>query len=784
MSQQKSTLFSFDKRPIAAAITVMLLTATGMAASNSSADPGANPVANPGANPETSADASPEPAKQLDELVVVGTIGRNEEIDLGTLRGKVIDLPQTLNVISQQTLEQRQVTTLGDALRNVAGVTTQVGEGGVVSGDQFLIRGQSARNDVFTDGLRDFGVFTRDSFNYEAVQVLKGSSSTALGRGVAGGAINTQSKRAILDDSTIVSGGFGSEDYYRVAVDSNFALGETNALRINLMGHQNDGVDRDNQYSERFGFAPTIAFGIDTDTRIDLIYFHQKEDRRVDYGVPIAVTTRTDDIERPVTEFGVARSNFYGFKDDLDEVEVNTFTARLTHQASEWLELSSDLKFGYYTRDFRQTVPGCAAACGDALVGGNTTTPVVSASVRGQQRSDTRGVQNVSTALINAPLFGRRSELVLGWDLSYQKNDREDDVRPTAVNQNLFRPVLYSAPVSQGQVFQARENRIRDLAIFVDERLWLNDFWSLNAGFRYQDFSSTQRQSTRSTNTGAALTTCNGVNGTTPLCVSNLRVDENLFNPKAAVIWEPSETVSLYGSVSRASVPQGNSVNNGDTLTELGAGNSITRDALKPEESETIDLGAKASFFRERLLLQASLYQIDRNNATEVDPLSNFIVASVEPKQRLRGVEVGATGTIGDLDLNFNYSYVDAEIKEAFTGTPPVLDTASLGKQVRYVPKNAASTWLNYIPTEGALVGFEFGGGVNYQSQVFLNSQNTQVVPSFAAFDAMVAYNFPNVRLSINGFNLGDKLYYANVNGGRVVPAAGRSYLLNASVKF
>ena len=308
MSQQKSTLFSFDKRPIAAAITVMLLTATGMAASNSSADPGANPIANPGANPVTSADASPEPAKQLDELVVVGTIGRNEEIDLGTLRGKVIDLPQTLNVISQQTLEQRQVTTLGDALRNVAGVTTQVGEGGVVSGDQFLIRGQSARNDVFTDGLRDFGVFTRDSFNYEAVQVLKGSSSTALGRGVAGGAINTQSKRAILDDSTIVSGGFGSEDYYRVAVDSNFALGETNALRINLMGHQNDGVDRDNQYSERFGFAPTIAFGIDSDTRIDLIYLHQKEDRRVDYGVPIAVTTRTDDIERPVTEFGVDRT--------------------------------------------------------------------------------------------------------------------------------------------------------------------------------------------------------------------------------------------------------------------------------------------------------------------------------------------------------------------------------------------------------------------------------------------------------------------------------------------
>ena len=169
MTSYNLVLFSGSKRPLAAAITAVLIAAAPITLASPSTS----------TNPETYAEANPDAAKKLDELVVVGTIGRNEEIDLGTLRGKVIDLPQTLNVISQQTLEQRQVSTLGDALRNVAGVTTQVGEGGVVSGDQFLIRGQSARNDVFTDGLRDFGVFTRDSFNYEAVQVLKGSSSTA-----------------------------------------------------------------------------------------------------------------------------------------------------------------------------------------------------------------------------------------------------------------------------------------------------------------------------------------------------------------------------------------------------------------------------------------------------------------------------------------------------------------------------------------------------------------------------------------------------------------------------
>ena len=128
------------------------------------------------------ASAGAEASGEGDAIVV---IGRGEEVDLATLRGPVIDIPQTINIINGAVLKDRQITTLADALRNVAGVTTSVGEGGVVNGDQFFIRGQSARDDIFTDGLRDFGAFTRDSFNYESVQVLKGSSSTALGRGVS-----------------------------------------------------------------------------------------------------------------------------------------------------------------------------------------------------------------------------------------------------------------------------------------------------------------------------------------------------------------------------------------------------------------------------------------------------------------------------------------------------------------------------------------------------------------------------------------------------------------------
>ena len=155
-----------------------------------------------------SADAAPG--------IVVNGVRDGTEVDLPTVRGPIIDVPQIVTTVSAETLRDRQVISLEQALRNVAGVTTQIGEGGVVNGDQFFIRGQSAKNDIFTDGLRDFGAFTRDSFNYESVEVLKGSSSAALGRGVSGGAINTTSKAPVTSDYFSMTGSAGTAVYGRI----------------------------------------------------------------------------------------------------------------------------------------------------------------------------------------------------------------------------------------------------------------------------------------------------------------------------------------------------------------------------------------------------------------------------------------------------------------------------------------------------------------------------------------------------------------------------------------
>ena len=105
----------------------------------------------------------------------------------------LVDTPQSITVVPKQVLQSQGVNTLRDALRNVAGISLAAGEGGA-QGDNLTIRGFSARNDLFIDGMRDFGSYYRDPFNYQEVEVLQGPSSVTFGRGSTGGVVNQATK--------------------------------------------------------------------------------------------------------------------------------------------------------------------------------------------------------------------------------------------------------------------------------------------------------------------------------------------------------------------------------------------------------------------------------------------------------------------------------------------------------------------------------------------------------------------------------------------------------------
>lgn len=688
------------------------------------------------------------------------------------------DAPQFIDVISGETLAEQGVVLLEQALRNVPGITTQIGEGGVMNGDQFFIRGLAAKDDIYTDGLRDFGVYTRDSFNYGQVEVLKGPSSTTLGRGATGGGINTTSKTPYLENGGGITVAGGSAEYARATGDWNQVIGEGIAVRLNAMVHQNEVEGRDLIRSERWGLAPSIGFGLDGATSFTLAALYQEDNRVPDYGLPTATATATVN-GVPVTDFGVPSSNFYGFEADTDESQVLTVTARLRHEVNMDLTLTSDTKYGNYVRYFQQTPASCNAACTTALTDGNpATVPTISVGGPGPYDQTTDGVQNVSTLQYAGPLGEFRNELLAGWDVSWQSNDRDQFNYATRLaTKDLFAPVHLPNPTLAAVKNNIRESTAKDMSVFITDRLWFNDQWSVSGGLRAQWYEMDQNTTVFTVGAGGAVTSTY-----TPLSSNS-----DFINPRVSVIFEPTMTSSYYASYATSTTPPGITVSNGSTI-------SATTQDLDPEENESIEAGARFQLFDDKVLLQAAIFQVKKNNAKEIDPLSGLYTASSGDSQEVRGIELGLGGAITDeWSFNANYTLLDTETTEAAPLPPsatcaPVAPAVTcpspnLGKRIAFAPEQAASLWTTYNFT-GALAGLEAGLGVTYQSDVALNAANTAFSPGYTSLDALISYGFDRYRISLNAYNLTDELFYSQVHGNRVVPAAGRNFVATLGVVF
>jgi catecholate siderophore receptor len=175
-----------------------------------------------------------------------------------------VDTPQTVTVVSERTIRDQNLLTLRDILQTVPGITFGAGEGGGGYGDSINLRGYSANNDITTDGLRDSAQYSRtDPFNVQQIEVINGANSVYAGAGSVGGSINLVSKTPRMSDSTVISGGAGTDGYGRFSLDANRTVGDSVAVRLNVMAHQNDAPGRDVETFSRWGVAPSVTFGID-----------------------------------------------------------------------------------------------------------------------------------------------------------------------------------------------------------------------------------------------------------------------------------------------------------------------------------------------------------------------------------------------------------------------------------------------------------------------------------------------------------------------------------------
>ena len=290
---------------------------------------------------------------------------KSEAISLPKFNAPLLETAKTIEVIPRQVMDDQGVSNLRDALRNVPGISLQAGEGGS-QGDTLTIRGFPARGDIFMDGMRDFGSYYRDPFFIEQIEVLKGPEGIVFGRGSTGGVVNQVSKAPSLDGFIGGSLQFGTDFTKRGTFDYNTplpSLGTGAAFRLNLMAHNSNVAGRDVAEQTRFGFAPSLAFGLGTNTRWNFSYLHQTSYDIPDYGVPWlfqgtpAAANNSHDFQL-AEPARVNRSNYYGFKsNNFLRTNVDVATAKFEHDFNDALSVRNQLRYGHYTRQFRITEP-------------------------------------------------------------------------------------------------------------------------------------------------------------------------------------------------------------------------------------------------------------------------------------------------------------------------------------------------------------------------------------------------------------------------------------------
>lgn len=748
---------------------------------------GSGAAADPLGGVQTAQSTGGSTTPDLLDPVTVEATGDNPDntlktpVRLNRRPGEVQDTPQIINVISPQVMQEQGVTTLSDALRyNVPSISVSIGEGnGGMNGDQFRIRGFEAKGDVYIDGLRDFGVYTRDSFNYESVQVLMGPSGEAFGMGTVGGAINTVTKTPFLGDfyGGTVGGGMGP--FARVTVDANQQLTETVAVRLNGMYTYDSVVDRDEVDSKRWGIAPSIAFGLGTDMTFTLSYLHQHDNRTPDFGVPVVVRPGGT-VGKPVTEHGVDRSTWYGTDTDTDVTNVDVLTAQFSYNATDWLTLNNDTRLGFYDREFAASPVSCGTgatasppaapgtpSCVTALFDGDpATVPWVTRGGPGPYKQYTWGVQNIASAVATYTVGGFKSQTIGGVDVFYQYNQRDAfSYSPARSPTQLFDPS--HAPVdANGQPYDivpstsntaSKKAESTDVGLFLSEQFWFTDQWSILAGFRWDSYNAQYKTSGP---------------GFEP---TKYEANSSFFSPMASLIFEPTDNQTYYFSYAESSNPTG--------MFIASAPNSIT-DAtqdLQPEKNRSYEVGAKVSLLDGRLGLSTAFFWITKNNAKTADPNDPDSILYSGDRQQVKGVEVGVTGLILPSWLvSLNYTYLDSQIKDSS-------NEESIGKDIQFVPHNAFTLWTSYDVSSAIDTGpgdLLVGLGMVYRDGVYLNNQNTAEVPYYLSLDAMISYKIENYSFTVNGYNLTNRVNYDQLFGNRVVPAAGTTVIATIGVGF
>ncbi|PRC91872.1 TonB-dependent receptor [Solimicrobium silvestre] len=679
---------------------------------------------------------------------------QTNQTSIGKGTQDIRDIPQSITVMTEKLMDEAKLTTLKEALHYTSGITFAAAENGT---DQDIrLRGfpVATTGDLLLDGMRDPSQYDRDAFNYDRIEVMRGSASMLFGRGSTGGVINQVSKKSFLDDHNEIDTTLGTGRYFRLTGDFNIRTGNDSALRMNVMRNTADNKGAE---INKYGIAPTFSWGIGHRDEFSVGLFYLNVDNVPMSGIRYLNGTVPD----------IKPGNFYGTKSDYQRGEATYLSASHKHRFDDGGQLHSQIRSGRFNRSQWSTTASFAKGTTPENLNGAT---VLTRSGLAPRKDSYTGTYLQSDYSNKYNAFGVKHELIGGVDAAYEKADRFGGWGGVGTNYNKGNTTVgtpndgRSLPVEP--MYRDISNySFKSFGLYVQDLVQIAPDWKLLGGIRFDSFKGDFDQ------IAYLNATTNMSNKTTSTSLS-----DSMFSYRTGVLYQPSATSSYHLSY-------GTSFNtSADTYQYVTQQTANT----PPEKSRNIELGAKLDWMDGNLSTRGALFQTEKYNERTTDSDFAGDAYTLSGKRHSRGMEIDIVGKLTPkTEVYFSYTNIwDASIDKAGSAANA---QASVGKRVGLTPKQSAALWLSYQ----AMPKLRVAGGVHGASENFALSGQTGAAyanaraPGYAVADLMLEYTIdPRWTAQLNVNNAFNRRYGDQLYPGFVVLGAPRTFLLTVATRF
>ena len=666
------------------------------------------------------------------------------------------DIPQTVTVMTEKLMADRNYDDFREVLKSTAGVTFQAGETGE---EDVRMRGFSLgqAGDIYVDGLRDAPLTERDTFNTDRVEVLKGSASMLFGKGSTGGVVNQVNKQPFLMDQNETNVTIGSGQMRRITGDFNKQTGESSAFRLNVMTHE---ADNWGAKADKKGVAGAYRTGIGERDEYSIGLYHLETDGRPLYNHPWMIDSGTSTASSNPSGVIVPvlnAKNYYGYSSDYLKTQTSYLTLGHTHRFNQDSALKTTVRYGHYERDLLASAVRFTNATSLSSLNGNTS---LSRSFKAR-RGESDALQVQSDYNNNFEWMGRKHELIAGVDYTQDKALRNNSA---ATGLPSAGPTTVGTPndgVSITDNRQVTMNRFdaENLGLYTQDTISITQQFKVLGGLRLDHFNAKYRDTIN----------------------NSFQMSENLWSPRIGAIWQPTDSATYYTSYGTSYNTSGDTYQFALGSYAPGSNNAKTANT-PPEKSRNIEVGSKYEIFEKKGLLGIALFHSEKYNERNTDADSAAAQQLLSGKRHATGMEFNFAGRLTPAwEMFYNHTWIpeatidESNIVAAGTGAQGKGDRSAL------TPKHSASLWTTFRINPL----WRLGSGLNYRGEQNPDGARTKTAAAFTTVDAMAecTLNDANV-LKFNISNLTNKLYADSLYRGFYAPGAPRRVELSWKSMF